>query len=57
MPVLAQGDLKWTPTSTVKFPLLCVTAGLFAGIFGVGGGIIKGPLMLVSQSAPRLDRR
>merc|ERR1739845_172175 len=30
----------------VKYPLLCALAGLFAGLFGVGGGIVKGPLML-----------
>lgn len=35
------GDLHWTPSSTIKFPLICMLAGLFAGIFGVGGGIVK----------------
>uniref|UniRef100_I2CPE9 Transmembrane protein TauE like protein n=1 Tax=Nannochloropsis gaditana (strain CCMP526) TaxID=1093141 RepID=I2CPE9_NANGC len=41
-----EGDIRWTPTSTLKFPLLCVMAGVLAGVFGVGGGIVKGPLML-----------
>jgi uncharacterized membrane protein YfcA len=25
---------------------MCVLSGIFAGVFGLGGGIIKGPLML-----------
>ncbi|KAM3567966.1 hypothetical protein VYU27_009901 [Nannochloropsis oceanica] len=37
-----KGDIHWTPSSTIKFPFICITAGLFAGIFGVGGGIVKG---------------
>lgn len=30
----------------MRYPLLCSLAGVFAGLFGVGGSIIKGPLML-----------
>lgn len=41
-----KGDLHWNSETTLKFPLICTFAGLFAGMFGVGGGIIKGPLML-----------
>mmetsp|Transcript_43612 Transcript_43612/g.115189 ORF Transcript_43612/g.115189 Transcript_43612/m.115189 type:complete len:561 (-) Transcript_43612:270-1952(-) len=36
----------WDSWTTIKFPLICTFAGLFAGLFGVGGGIVKGPLML-----------
>merc|ERR1719486_1430829 len=39
-------DIKWDEDSTVKYPLVCTSAGIFAGLFGVGGGIVKGPLML-----------
>lgn len=39
-------DIKWDATSTIKYPLICTLAGVFAGLFGVGGGIVKGPLML-----------
>lgn len=28
------------------YPSICSVAGLVAGLFGVGGGIVKGPLML-----------
>jgi len=40
------GDVHWDARSTVVYPILCIFAGFFAGMFGVGGGIIKGPLML-----------
>ena len=29
-----------------RYPLICSGAGLVAGMFGIGGGIVKGPLML-----------
>lgn len=34
------------------YPLLCAIAGLLAGLFGVGGGIVKGPLMLEMGITP-----
>lgn len=39
-------DIEWSATSTLVYPLLSCTAGFVAGLFGIGGGIIKGPLML-----------
>jgi len=44
--VFAVGDVQWDSHNTVKYPLYCAIAGLLAGLFGVGGGIVKGPLML-----------
>lgn len=41
-----QGDVEWNERNTIVYPLLCIFAGLCAGLFGVGGGIVKGPLML-----------
>lgn len=41
-----EGDIKWDSESTIRYPLICTLAGIFAGLFGVGGGIVKGPLML-----------
>lgn len=41
-----EGDVKWTRRSTVVYPCICFFAGLSAGLFGVGGGVVKGPLML-----------
>ena len=40
------GDVEWNERNTIVYPLLCVFAGVCAGLFGVGGGIVKGPLML-----------
>jgi uncharacterized membrane protein YfcA len=42
----AQGDVEWNEKNTVIYPCICFFAGFFAGLFGVGGGIVKGPLML-----------
>jgi uncharacterized membrane protein YfcA len=41
-----EGDVRWTERNTIIYPLICIIAGLFAGMFGIGGGIVKGPLML-----------
>lgn len=40
------GAIHWDASRTVVFPLICTSAGLFAGLFGIGGGIVKGPMML-----------
>lgn len=39
-------DIEWDEANTITYPLMAVVAGLSAGLFGVGGGIIVGPLML-----------
>lgn len=39
-------EIEWNTTRTITYPLICTLAGVFAGLFGVGGGIVKGPLML-----------
>ena len=36
-----EGDIEWTPVTTVTYPAVCSIAGLVAGMFGVGGGIVK----------------
>jgi Sulfite exporter TauE/SafE len=40
------GDVEWNERNTIIYPCICFFAGFFAGMFGVGGGIVKGPLML-----------
>jgi uncharacterized membrane protein YfcA len=45
-------DVRWDGKSTVVYPLMSALAGLFAGMFGIGGGIIKGPLMLAMGVHP-----
>jgi len=39
-------EITWDASTTIRYPLICTLAGMFAGLFGVGGGIVKGPLML-----------
>lgn len=41
-----EGDVEWNPMNTIKYPCICFVAGFCAGLFGIGGGIVKGPLML-----------
>jgi uncharacterized membrane protein YfcA len=48
------GDIRWTPTTTITYPAACSFAGVIAGMFGVGGGIVKGPLMLHLGSLPEV---
>jgi uncharacterized membrane protein YfcA len=38
--------LRYTPTNTAVYPLVCSFAGLIAGLFGLGGGVVKAPMML-----------
>jgi hypothetical protein len=49
-----RGDIVWDPKTTVLYPAMCSFAGLIAGMFGVGGGIVKGPLMLALGVLPEV---
>ena len=40
------GDIEWNERNTIIYPCICFFAGFFAGMFGIGGGVVKGPLML-----------
>ena len=39
-------DITWNETSTLQYPVICTLAGLVAGLCGIGGGLIKAPLLL-----------
>mmetsp|Transcript_5353 Transcript_5353/g.12274 ORF Transcript_5353/g.12274 Transcript_5353/m.12274 type:complete len:228 (-) Transcript_5353:173-856(-) len=39
-------EVKWTTSTTTRWPALCVCAGVAAGMLGIGGGILKGPIMI-----------
>ncbi|GMF25604.1 unnamed protein product [Phytophthora fragariaefolia] len=52
--VFAVGDVHWTKGTVVRFPLACAGAGLIAGLFGVGGGIVIGPLMIEMGIVPEV---
>lgn len=49
-----EGDIVWASSGTVWIPVVCVFAGMFAGMFGVGGGLIKGPYMLYLAVNPQV---
>lgn len=50
-----EGDIEWDSWATIKYPCMCCLAGFFAGMFGVGGGIVKGPLMLAMGVHPSVS--
>mmetsp|Transcript_13773 Transcript_13773/g.37210 ORF Transcript_13773/g.37210 Transcript_13773/m.37210 type:complete len:806 (+) Transcript_13773:143-2560(+) len=47
-------EIEWTPKTTLQYPAMCSAAGVVAGVCGVGGGIIKGPLMLALGVRPEV---
>mmetsp|Transcript_3142 Transcript_3142/g.4965 ORF Transcript_3142/g.4965 Transcript_3142/m.4965 type:complete len:281 (+) Transcript_3142:517-1359(+) len=49
-----KGDVRWDEWTTIKYPSICAVAGLFAGMFGIGGGIVKGPLMVEMGILPEV---
>jgi uncharacterized membrane protein YfcA len=50
-----EGDIQWDERATIVYPVICALAGFFAGMFGVGGGIVKGPLMLAMGVHPKVS--
>jgi len=46
------GDIRWDSRGAVIYPLVFVSAGLFAGIFGIGGGMIAVPILLTMGVHP-----
>uniref|UniRef100_H3GTF1 Membrane transporter protein n=1 Tax=Phytophthora ramorum TaxID=164328 RepID=H3GTF1_PHYRM len=41
-----EGDIHWIKHRVLIFPTLCTMAGVAAGLLGIGGGMVKGPIML-----------
>jgi uncharacterized membrane protein YfcA len=50
-----QGDIQWDARATLVYPAICCLGGFFAGMFGIGGGIVKGPLMLAMGVHPAVS--
>lgn len=42
----AVGDVRWTKKVVTLFPIGSAAAGIVAGLFGIGGVIITGPIMI-----------
>ncbi|KAI8477481.1 MAG: hypothetical protein J3K34DRAFT_515807 [Monoraphidium minutum] len=49
-----EGDIRWTQRNTALTPLLTAVAGVIAGVFGLGGGIVFTPLMLELGTHPQM---
>ena len=49
------GDIKWTKGRVRIYPLIVVAAGVLAGLLGVGGAMVTGPLMLEMAMIPRVS--
>lgn len=45
-------DILWTPKNTITLPLICLPSGICAGLLGVGGGMVVGPLLLELGARP-----
>ncbi|KAL7679762.1 putative transmembrane protein TauE [Plasmopara halstedii] len=41
-----EGEIHWIKKRIIVFPALCSLAGMCAGLLGIGGGMVKGPIML-----------
>lgn len=52
--IFTEGDVYWTKRTVVIFPVACAGAGMIAGLFGVGGGIVTGPLMIEMGVLPEV---
>lgn len=42
----AVADIDWSQSHTLLYPCISLFAGVVAGLFGIGGGVIKSPLLL-----------
>lgn len=43
---MSVGEIDWKKSYTLIYPAISLFAGVVAGLFGIGGGIIKSPLLL-----------
>lgn len=48
-----EGDLAWDERTTAIYPAICVFAGVAAGLLGIGGGMVLGPLLVELGCLPQ----
>ena len=46
------GDLRWTRDTTLQYPTVAIGAGVAAGLLGIGGGMVLGPLLVALGCDP-----
>eukprot|EP00297_Palpitomonas_bilix_P009051 CAMPEP_0113874728 /NCGR_PEP_ID=MMETSP0780_2-20120614/4503_1 /TAXON_ID=652834 /ORGANISM="Palpitomonas bilix" /LENGTH=521 /DNA_ID=CAMNT_0000860549 /DNA_START=58 /DNA_END=1623 /DNA_ORIENTATION=+ /assembly_acc=CAM_ASM_000599 len=51
----ADGDFKWTRRSTLVYPWVAMVGGIFAGLLGIGGGMVIGPILLELGGHPQVS--
>ena len=49
----AKGDIQWTPQVALRMVPAAVGAGVAAGLLGIGGGMILGPLFVALNFQPQ----
>ena len=47
-------DMQWTVAQLKKFPFTAVQAGVMAGLLGIGGGMVIGPLFMAIGMQPQV---
>ena len=52
-PVADSGGPRWTTRNLVLAPMVSACAGVLAGLLGIGGGLVKGPLLLELGMRPQ----
>ncbi|KAJ9458950.1 hypothetical protein DIPPA_05678 [Diplonema papillatum] len=46
--------VQWTPKNTILFPVICFLCGICAGMLGIGGGMVVGPLLVELGLHPKV---
>lgn len=49
-----EGMVQWNKKNSIVFPLCCFFAGCAAGLLGIGGGLVLGPLLLEMRVRPEV---
>ncbi|KAG2388140.1 hypothetical protein C9374_000990 [Naegleria lovaniensis] len=47
-----EGDVHWNKYNVTIYPVACIGAGILASMLGIGGGMVKSPLLLILGSDP-----
>ena len=53
-PYSQDGDIRWSEAGVKRYPMLTFFAGLLAGLVGIGGGMVLGPLLLEIGMIPQV---
>lgn len=50
-----KGDVQWNQRNTLMYPLICIFAGLAAGLLGIGASMVQSPMMLEMGILPEIS--